>query len=227
MKSNNYSAFSFLNQNRKINRNKVKELIQSIEHHGFIESRPILINEKNQIIDGQHRFMALQYLGLPVVFNIHKTNGNDDQLVLALNKNQLQWKLNDYIHLHAEKGIKFHNEVRSIDEKYKYGTSVCLELCYGSIPKPFDIRMGKNLPIWKMRYDVADFILSLKEIPYYKSSKFVRAVIVLFQKANDKQIEKVKKHMMSIPQQAMTSQYLAIFSNILNKNVPIGKHITL
>jgi hypothetical protein len=87
--------------------------------------------------------------------------------------------------------------------------------------------MGKNLPIWKMRYDVADFILSLKEIPYYKSSKFVRAVIFLFQKANDKQIEKVKKHMMSIPQQAMTSQYLAIFSNILNKNVPIGKHITL
>jgi hypothetical protein len=227
MKSNNYSAFKFLHQNRSINGGRVKQLKVSIQKLGYLSSRPILINEKSQILDGQHRFIACKELNLPIIYEIHNTFGDDDQVVLELNKNQLIWKLNNYVHLHAEKGLSFYNEVQSLDAKYKLGITLSLDLCCGYKVIPSDIRNGKNLKIWSKRFEIADFILSLKDIPYYRSANFVRSIITLFHKANHKQIMKLKSHMISIPQQALMSQYLSTFSNIINKNVAVDKKITL
>lgn len=54
-KTFNYKMFKILKPNRKINNSHVRKLMESISARDLSEFYPILINEKNEVIDGQHR----------------------------------------------------------------------------------------------------------------------------------------------------------------------------
>ena len=60
--SKNYNDFNFISSNRDINDKKVKEIEKSIIKYGLMA--PILINKIGEIIDGQHRFIALRIVKL-------------------------------------------------------------------------------------------------------------------------------------------------------------------
>ncbi len=91
----NYTLFKTIDGNRKVRSAHVKKLKESI----VIDPRtilfaPILVNEKYQVIDGQHRLEAIKQLGLPVYFIRHKGLGLD--IVQKLNSNAKQWQPIDY-----------------------------------------------------------------------------------------------------------------------------------
>ena len=46
MKTFNYSAFSFMPTNRGINNGLVKRLVKSIKEIGYIEARPVIVNQQ-------------------------------------------------------------------------------------------------------------------------------------------------------------------------------------
>ena len=62
-----YNIFTFAEGNRAINPAQVKNLIKSIENIGLIPT-PIVVNEKMQILDGQHRVEACRQLKMPVYY---------------------------------------------------------------------------------------------------------------------------------------------------------------
>lgn len=64
-KTFNYDDFNFLDYNREIDHEKKVE--KSIKEIGELPI-PIIVNEKNEIIDGQHRFVVCKKLGLPVFY---------------------------------------------------------------------------------------------------------------------------------------------------------------
>lgn len=62
-----YSIFNFLESNRAVNQNQVKKIVKSIQEKGYYPV-PILVDDNYSIIDGQHRFTAVEQLNLPVYY---------------------------------------------------------------------------------------------------------------------------------------------------------------
>ena len=74
-----YDMFSFLDANRKLNVRNYSKLINSMKEEQL--KIPIIVNEKFQIIDGQHRFTAEKELGLPVYYMVQKGYGIESTFV--------------------------------------------------------------------------------------------------------------------------------------------------
>ena len=83
MKSSNYDMFKTMEGNREINSTNLNQIILSMKEKQLVI--PIIVNEKFEIIDGQHRFSACKYLNLPVYFLI--SNGYDIEDVIRANVN--------------------------------------------------------------------------------------------------------------------------------------------
>ena len=68
-----YSMFQTLEGNRNLNKLHLKRLKNSFQKKYLLS--PIIVNEKFEIIDGQHRFEAGKQLGLPINFLIAPNYG--------------------------------------------------------------------------------------------------------------------------------------------------------
>ena len=65
-KSKDYNIFKTLTGNRELNISHKEKLKKSFKENYLIS--PIIINEKYEIIDGQHRFNAARELGYYVYY---------------------------------------------------------------------------------------------------------------------------------------------------------------
>ena len=97
-----YSMFNALDGNRELNIAHVKKLEKSFQEQYLVS--PILINEKFQIIDGQHRFEAAKNLNLPIYY--YMKTGYKLSQVQRLNTNLKEWKKIDYLDSYAALGYK-------------------------------------------------------------------------------------------------------------------------
>jgi hypothetical protein len=112
MKSSDYEKFSILEQNRVVNDKHVNELVVSIQNSGQLT--PIIINEKFEIIDGQHRFDACRILKIPVMYLIsYKTSINE---VILMNNTQKSWKLPDYLRCFSDNKWHNHETYQKVDK---------------------------------------------------------------------------------------------------------------
>ena len=109
--TNSYSSFKRINGNRDLSENNVKGIIKNIKEHG-LKPTIIIVNEKMEIIDGQHRVEALKRLGLPILFQVHKGLGLED--CIAMNTQVLKWNSNDYVESYAELGNKEYMELQRL-----------------------------------------------------------------------------------------------------------------
>lgn len=98
--TDDYEKFKRLDGNRDVK--NLKRILDSINTVGYVLS-PILVNEKFEIIDGQHRLEALKKLGLPVYYIIQPGIGEEE--CKHLNTGQTNWTTADYISNGAEKGV--------------------------------------------------------------------------------------------------------------------------
>jgi hypothetical protein len=89
-----YDKFSIIDGNREINIGHVNYIKRSMEEK-YLQI-PIIVNEKMEVIDGQHRLLAIKELGLPV-FYIQKF-GYGLKEVLLLNTNTRGWYYQDYLY---------------------------------------------------------------------------------------------------------------------------------
>lgn len=98
----NYSIFKRLSGNRGVEDSRVLSILKSIQNVGYIKN-PIIVNEKYEVIDGQGRLEACKRLGLPVYYSIAEGAGIEE--CIAMNINQKNWKVEDYINSYGELGI--------------------------------------------------------------------------------------------------------------------------
>ncbi len=90
--TSNYSIFAFKDNNRNIDLFHVKRLASSINQWGNISV--ILCNRRMEILDGQHRFLALRDSKLPIKYIVADI---DDLAIPNLNSTQKRWGLKDYL----------------------------------------------------------------------------------------------------------------------------------
>lgn len=227
MKTTDYDKFRFFETNRPVKEEgkKIADLKESIKKFGYIESRKVLVTNDLYIIDGQHRFIACKQLQIPVLYEIDRSGIKPETLMVELNKNQDDWGLENYVSLYAKQGVPLYVEVVEFREKYGLGISNSLAICVLNPKDNKAIRNGKDKPLNPKRHQIAEFIVSCNDLPFYKSTRFVYAIRALFQKVKRDDIEKLYKKRLSVTQQVSTEAYLAVFANLINKYKPNNKKV--
>ena len=95
-----YDSFEFMATNRKINTKKVEKFMDIIKDRGI--QSPIIVNNNQEIVDGQHRFIALRRLGYVVPYIVSNVWKNTDDTIIM--QEGTKWTALDYCHSRAEQG---------------------------------------------------------------------------------------------------------------------------
>lgn len=214
MDTKDYSKFTFLRANRGINKNNVEKIKASYREWGVIPGRPILVDSDFNIIDGQHRFLALKDLGFAIPYEI--IGGNVIGKTMALNSNQDHWQLIDFVKSYAEQGMDSYRKMLKFEEKNKLGFTNSLRLCFGFKARGQDVKRGRDFEFQEIAHEIADYINNLEDVPFKTTKAFVYAVYVLFNKADLEQRTIIRNNILKIPKGTNESDYRTAFENILN-----------
>jgi len=125
-----WKNLKFLADNRDIDDGAVKRLAESIQKFGQLQ--PIVINEKWEVIEGQHRVRACKLLGIPVLYVI--SEGATIKEVILMNNIQRGWLNRDYLKCFCHLNHKNHDEYRKMKtffEDYGLNFSVSINLLAG------------------------------------------------------------------------------------------------
>mgnify|MGYP000893374830 CR=1 FL=1 len=139
-----YDKFTFIENNRETAKGHVKLLKDAFEEVGNLtEVQPILVNEKYQIIDGQHRFKAARELHQPIFYTV--VNGLGINEARSMNILHRNWTTIDYARSYALEGRKPYIEYLRYTEEYELPHAIFLEVCYPSKPRGLfkDFREGR------------------------------------------------------------------------------------
>ena len=126
--TNDYKMFSKMSGNREINMAHKNRLKKSIEEESLCV--PIIINQKYEIIDGQHRFSCWESLGLPVYYVIN--DGYGLKQVQRINANTMNWKLMDYAESFCDLGNKNYCKYKEFKAKYNLGDYESIAMLQGN-----------------------------------------------------------------------------------------------
>ena len=123
--TSDYDIFKFREDNReKIDYNHVKRLVLSITQKNLLELRPICVNRKMEIIDGQHRLLAAKELGVEVFYEVKADLVKEDIILMNISKS---WSLPDYHNFYVKNDYE---EYKKLNEfMIKHGISLKVALC--------------------------------------------------------------------------------------------------
>ena len=180
-----YAKFKLHPKNRKIRPNNLERIQNSMQIKNLFN--PILVNEKYEIIDGNHRFSSWKNLNLPILFIIVEGYGVTEMQTLNLNKSD--WNHDDYLDLYVKEEVKDYIKFKNIKDKYELNFSDLIHIIdilsgkkiigENKLSRIFD--EGKLSVNW---YDkIEDFLNELSLFDKYNFSRhtsFVRAFLKLY-----------------------------------------------
>jgi hypothetical protein len=109
-----YGRFKVLRANRIINDNHVRKLKKSMGEKQI--PVPIVVNEKYEVIDGQHRKKALEQMEAWIPYIVIEGLSLPD--TIRLNHDQANWKLLDYVYAFVERGNKDYETILDWNERF-------------------------------------------------------------------------------------------------------------
>lgn len=237
--TNDYTIFKTLPGNRNVNKLHVKRLRDSFQKSYLLS--PIIVNEKYEIIDGQHRFQAAQQINLPINFLIAKDYGLKE--VQMLNENMKNWKKEDYLNAYCDLGNPVYLKFRQFMKQFPdFGIAACETILtdksspghYNKKSKEmisdtnneghYAIRYFQEgdlqIPNYKLSIENANKLLMIK--PYYEGfnrAVFVRAMIGVFKNEfynHIKFIERLKASPLSLQHCANVGQTKLLIEEVYN-----------
>lgn len=115
-KTTDYNRFKIMNGNRNISKQHLERIKLNILKK-YVMS-PILVNERFEIVDGQHRFTALKELKLPVFY--YMITGLTIDECQLLNSYSSNWTNMDYIKSFSKIGNKNYQMIIKFSETYPF-----------------------------------------------------------------------------------------------------------
>ena len=237
-KTSDLSIFKQIDGNRIPNLQHVKRLADSIRVYGM-KCNPILVNERMEVIDGQHRLMAAKDAKSFVYYII--IPGYNLKEVHTLNLNQKNWGKKDFMEGYANMGIKSYIKLREfIKKNEEFGFSDCIAFCsnkssYSScdIKQKGRLDNSKNYNLsevfeegtWKGKdFDLAqEWANKIRMIKRYYSgynrTGFVGTMITLFQNKNfdfNEFMHKLRLQPTALVDCANRDQYRTLIEDIYN-----------
>jgi len=120
----NYDMFNFMQGNRGINQKKIKRMtkrLQALQESGnmpflVIRVANTLKEGVYNILDGQHTYIVLKSLGMPINFYICPNEGIKE--VRAINSDMSNWSIWDYVVSNADTGNQNYKKLLKLKDQY-------------------------------------------------------------------------------------------------------------
>lgn len=218
MVTENYDMFKKIGGNRKINKANYAKIVKSMKEEQLII--PIVVNEKYEIIDGQHRFTACKDLGKPVYFYMVRGYGLDQ--VKRANIASSNWKKENYLDMFIAEGNEIYKEFEEIKERYDLNISNLLKI-FAIVQEKQSARVGYEFENGTFTLDgkmeVLNFLTALEDFnffKFYKSNNFLIAFTRLYFKSeydHDKMKTKLITHRNSLEKRSTSDEYLVLLCN--------------
>ena len=221
-----YSMFKPIEGNRNKNRLHLARLKQSmLENYLFTV---IIVNEKYEIIDGQHRFECIKDLGLPLHYIICKGYGLPE--VQTLNANARTWNSDDYLEGYVSMGIQDYIVYKEFKEKYNIGHTESLALLSGDKYISAGLRKVNQRTLFydgKFKvtnlFDAEDIMDKICLIaPFYSGYKrrlFIQTMMILLKNENfefTEFLQKIKMQPTALQDCTNIQQYKMLIEEIYN-----------
>lgn len=180
-KSTRYEDFKLLENNREVNKKHIERLKAAFNEYGNLtQVQPILVNDRMEIIDGQHRFTVCQELGLPVYFN--SVTGLGVENARQMNILHRGWTAEDYARSYALGGDPNYQRYLELQEEFGFTFSTTLHALSNNDGKgAFSRFRAGELVIDELTYEIArDRLSKLDETreltPIANNRTFARAL---------------------------------------------------
>lgn len=222
LKTDDYKIFKDVSSNRDIDRLHVRKLIRSIREKNLLALNPIIVNEKMEVLDGQHRLEAAKQLKVEIYYVVSNEIHHDD--ISKLNSNKKNWALMDYINYFTVKGVKEFKELsRLINEFPDYPPSFLIAVVSGDGSKQRQNILNGHLEMDGLSEArtilgyIADFA---KYFDCCNNSRFLEAVLFLCNTGlydHEVMMSKLQKNPGALIPCANKKQYIKLLQDIYNK----------
>ena len=218
MVTENYDMFKKIGGNRKINKANYAKIVKSMKEEQLII--PIVVNERYEIIDGQHRYTACKDLGKPIYF--YMVRGYGLEQVKRANIASSNWKKENYLDMFVAEGNEAYKEFEEIKERYDLNISNLLKI-FAIVQEKQSARVGYEFENGTFTLDgkmeVLRFLTALEDFnffKFYKSNNFLIAFTRLYFKSeydHDKMKTKLITHRNSLEKRSTSDEYLVLLCN--------------
>lgn len=140
-----YSMFKPIEGNRNKNLLHINRLIISMKERLLFTV--IIVNEKYEIIDGQHRFDAIKELGFPLNYIIMKGYGLNE--VQRLNSNSSNWSTSDYLQAYCNLGYVDYIRLSKFITKHKLSLTIGASILVGTSAPTGSTSAGNGFEYFK------------------------------------------------------------------------------
>ena len=214
-----YSRFSFLDNNRIVKSSHVDMLKKSIKNIDLTKYNPIKVDANLRIIDGQHRFHACMELGLPIYYVV--LNGVDaEQAMIIDNQNNKKWEMMDWLRYRANKNGGCYKQLLDFVQQTCTTISNAMVIFPAKAINAATLRAGTtDFGINENAFDIVHFLQSseVKMLSFRNTRAFNLAIRIAFDEYSKRQMDKLKRKILLVPECANYKQYLTVFSNIIKK----------
>jgi ParB-like nuclease domain len=124
-----YHWFNYANGNRDINLNEYQRLKKNIAESGQLQ--PIMVNERGEVIDGQHRLAVCKELGLPINFIV--IPGTNIQTAVHLNTAGHRWSSIDWINYYAKHGNDDYKQLLQFVKNSPFNVRLSITIAQGTL----------------------------------------------------------------------------------------------
>ena len=232
-KTTQYEKFTVLQGNRRINELHRQRLMKAMKARYLVSI--CYVNDRFEIIDGQHRFSICEELGLPFYFII--IPGYSLEEVQILNARTKNWTAVDLLDSFCDRGKKEYQRARDFMECYGLSFSPAIRLLTHNrvISKSSESFSSGTLCIHEDDYNralkIADRIREIADlVSFARQDNFIAAYSDAFDQKEFKPAEFLKKavaYPSKLIRQSTTDQYLAMIESLYNYYRDKGQHVRL
>lgn len=124
-----YGIFKFREDNReKIDKAHVRKIAESIQARNLLEMRPIMVNADMEIMDGQHRLLAAQSVGVAIYYQMKEELQPEDIILMNISKS---WGSVDYLNYYVRNGYPEYVKLKEFMKTNNIALKIALGLTMG------------------------------------------------------------------------------------------------
>ena len=228
-----YEKFSFIEENRPIVPSKLVRLEQSYKQKYFGELYPIKVNPKYHILEGQHRYLVVKKLGLPMYYII--SNKLKMEHIGIINSTQDRWTAYDCVRYYALQKRKHYMILDDFMDEWAFSLTTALSLLASNHYHGYGVLDSVRAGVFKIDKDVKQANKHAKQIhdfkPYFKGFKnrsFVLALLDMFEHPDynhERMLTKTEYQTLKLVRCTDKEQYIRVLEGIYNYNIAKNKKV--
>ena len=220
-KTKNYEMFKGIVGNREVRPVGVANLTKAIMHKNMLALNPIIVNEKMEVIDGQHRLEVAKNNMLDIYYVVASEGNLED--IQMLNANMRPWTGKDYLHSYVSVGKPAYVLIKELMEEYSLPLSHAVSIVSGDGGGVWTKFKRGTINIIHERSEIEMLAQAFSLIrPYiqgraYMDREFVRAFIKTLESVSAEDlIVKLESSNLMIEPETHVRDYIRQFEDILN-----------